>query len=172
MSAIDVVILGMVKKKPQGAYELQKGIEYRNLSKWVKISNPNIYKKVKQLEKKNFIKGHDEKDGNMPSKTIYSITEEGDVFLEQEIIKISQEQVSIYLDLNAVIVNLDLMPDESKEQCVENIYNQIKTMRESISMSFQERSHIPESGKTVMKQQLKLAEALEDWAKELKRKVD
>ncbi|EEG88207.1 hypothetical protein COPCOM_03542 [Coprococcus comes ATCC 27758] len=28
-----------------GAYDIQKLVEYRNISKWVKISTPSIYKK-------------------------------------------------------------------------------------------------------------------------------
>ena len=40
-----------------GAYDIQKLVEYRNISKWVKISTPSIYKKAIQLEEKGFIKG-------------------------------------------------------------------------------------------------------------------
>lgn len=36
MAAIDLIVLGMIKAQPQSAYELQKNVEYRNISKWVK----------------------------------------------------------------------------------------------------------------------------------------
>ena len=45
MAAIDLIVLGMLKKKPMGAYDIQKLVEYRNISKWVKISTPSVYKK-------------------------------------------------------------------------------------------------------------------------------
>ena len=45
----------MLKKEPLSAYDLQKLVEYRNISKWVKISTPSIYKKVIQLEEKGYI---------------------------------------------------------------------------------------------------------------------
>ena len=38
MAAIDLIVLGMLKKEPMGAYDIQKLVEYRNISKWVKIS--------------------------------------------------------------------------------------------------------------------------------------
>lgn len=38
MAAIDLIVLGMIKQQPQSAYELQKNVEYRNISRWVKIS--------------------------------------------------------------------------------------------------------------------------------------
>lgn len=40
MAAIDLIVLGMLKKEPMGAYDIQKLVEYRNISKWVKISTP------------------------------------------------------------------------------------------------------------------------------------
>ncbi len=56
MAAIDLIVLGMVKKEPLSAYDIQKLVEYRNISRWVKISTPSIYKKVIQLEKKGTLK--------------------------------------------------------------------------------------------------------------------
>lgn len=38
MSAIDLIVLGMIKEKEQSAYDLQKNVEYRNISKWIKVS--------------------------------------------------------------------------------------------------------------------------------------
>ena len=55
MATIDLIVLGMLKKEPLSAYDLQKLVEYRNISKWVKISTPSIYKKVIQLEEKGYI---------------------------------------------------------------------------------------------------------------------
>ena len=58
MSAIDLIVLGMIKEKEQSAYDLQKNVEHRNISKWVKVSTPSIYKKVVHLEEKGYIKGN------------------------------------------------------------------------------------------------------------------
>ena len=68
MAAIDLIVLGMLKKEPLSAYDIQKLVEYRNISKWVKISTPSIYKKVIQLEKKGFITGNTVREGKMPEK--------------------------------------------------------------------------------------------------------
>jgi DNA-binding PadR family transcriptional regulator len=50
MSNIDLVLLGLIKQKSQSAYDIKKNIEYRNIPRWVKISEQSIYKKVLQLE--------------------------------------------------------------------------------------------------------------------------
>ena len=57
------------------AYDIQKLVEYRNISKWVKISTPSIYKKAIQLEEKGLIRGEIVKEGKMPEKVIYSLTD-------------------------------------------------------------------------------------------------
>ena len=68
MATIDLIVLGMLKKEALSAYDIQKQVEYRKISKWVKISTPSIYKKVIQLEEKGLIKSHIEKEGKMPVK--------------------------------------------------------------------------------------------------------
>ena len=68
MATIDLIVLGMLKKESLSAYDIQKLVEYRNISKWVKISTPSIYKKVLQLEEKGLIRGHTEKTGKCPKR--------------------------------------------------------------------------------------------------------
>ena len=72
MSNIDLVLLGLIKQKSQSAYDIKKNIEYRNIPRWVKISEQSIYKKVLQLESKEYIVSHKEKEGNMPDKAVYT----------------------------------------------------------------------------------------------------
>lgn len=55
MATIDLIVLGMLKNESLSAYDLQKLVEYRHISRWVKISTPSIYKKVLQLEEKGYI---------------------------------------------------------------------------------------------------------------------
>ena len=50
MATIDLIVLGMLKKESLSAYDIQKLVEYRNISKWVKI------KKVIQLEERALLK--------------------------------------------------------------------------------------------------------------------
>ena len=56
MRTIDLIVLGILKKESLSAYDIQKLIEYRNISQWVKVSTPTIYKKMLQLEKQGYVK--------------------------------------------------------------------------------------------------------------------
>jgi len=77
MSAVDLILLGLVYEQPRSAYEMQKHVEYRNLSKWVKISSPPVYKKVLKQEEKGYLTSESVREGKMPEKAIYSITATG-----------------------------------------------------------------------------------------------
>jgi len=171
MATIDLIVLGILKKESLSAYDIQKIVEYRNISKWVKISTPSIYKKVIQLEKKGFMKGDIVKEGNMAEKTVYSLTEEGEKQFEKLMLEIASKPVRVFLDFNAVIVNLDSLPKESQKSCLTEIENNMKTLKGYIEENIRLKEHLPEIPKTgmaVLEQQLILAQALETWIEELK----
>ena len=52
-----------------------------NIKYWFNIGTSTVYATIKTLEKKKYITGEVQKDGNMPDKTIYSITEQGTAVL-------------------------------------------------------------------------------------------
>ena len=166
MATIDLIVLGMLKKEALSAYDIQKLVEYRNISKWVKISTPSIYKKVIQLEEKGLIKSHIEKEGKMPEKAVYALTDKGEKEFERLMLEISTKSVNIYLDFNAVIVNLDSLSPQDQKTCIKNIESNIKQLKETLEQNILEKENmpsIPETGKAVMRQQFLLIQALEDW---------
>lgn len=174
MTTIDLIVLGILEKESLSAYEIQKLVEYRNISKWVKISTPSIYKKVIQLEEKGYVKSTMIKEGKMPEKAVYSLTTEGKAEFEKLMLKTSLQPINIFLDFNAVIVNLDSLPLKEQVLCLENIENNIKMMKAYIeeNIDLKENSlEIPETGKAVLHQQFILAQAIEDWIKSVKKKI-
>ena len=174
MATIDLIVLGMLKKESLSAYDIQKLVEYRNISKWVKISTPSIYKKVLQLEEKGLISSHTEKEGKMPEKAVYTLTEEGKKEFEKLMLEISCKSINIFLDFNAVIVNLDSMSKESQKECLDNIeinINVLKTyLEENIALK-EDDPNIPATGIAVLHQQFLLVQAIEEWIATLKKEL-
>ncbi len=171
MAAIDLIVLGMLKKEPMGAYDIQKLVEYRNISKWVKISTPSIYKKAIQLEERGFIKGNAVKEGKMPEKVIYSLTDAGEKEFERLMFEIASNPIHIFLDFNAVIVNLDNLPIEMRKSCVAEIEKNVKILKSYLEENLHEKensSEIPETGMAVLRQQFVLVETIEKWIADLK----
>ena len=71
------IILGIVQKHPVNAYELIKMLSRFQLKDWYDIADSTVYATLKSLEKKQYITGRVQKDGNMPDKTVYSLTDAG-----------------------------------------------------------------------------------------------
>ncbi|MBU3875395.1 PadR family transcriptional regulator [Faecalicatena sp. AGMB00832] len=170
MATIDLIVLGILKKSPMSAYDIQKLVEYRNISKWVKISTPSIYKKVIQLESKGFVKSDIVKEGKMPEKAVYSLTDAGAKEFERLMQEISDMPIHIFLDFNAVIVNLDSLPPEKQKACITDIQENVKTLKSYLEENLRLKENvpdIPETGMAVLRQQLILAEAIETWVASL-----
>ncbi len=172
MATIDLIVLGILKKESLSAYDIQKLVEYRNISKWVKISTPSIYKKVIQLEEKGYIKSNIVKEGKMAEKAVYSLTCEGEIEFEKLMLGISSQPISVFLDFNAVIVNLTSLTPENQKSCLTNIESNVKTLKtyleENISLK-ENLPEIPEMGRAVLQQQFILAQAIETWVVSLKK---
>ena len=171
MATIDLIVLGILKKEPMGAYDIQKLVEYRNISKWVKISTPSIYKKAIQLEEKRLIKGEIVKEGKMPEKAVYSLTEAGEKEFEKLMLEIAGKPIHLFLDFNAVIVNLDSLSPQMQKECINKIEENIDILKMYLEQNLKEKENIPEIPKTgiaVLRQQMVLVDAIEKWISSLK----
>ena len=77
LSKSATLLLGLIDQHPLNAYELIKTLDYMNIKYWYNIGNSTVYATIKTLEKKEWISGKTVKDGNMPDKTVYTITKRG-----------------------------------------------------------------------------------------------
>lgn len=173
MAAIDLIVLGMLKKGSLSAYDIQKLVEYRNISKWVKISTPSIYKKVIQLEAKGLLQSVSVRENHMPEKAVYSLTAAGEQEFERLMGELAAQPIRIFLDFNAVIVNLDGLSPEKQADCITDIEKQIKVLKSYLEENLREKENVPEvpeTGIAVLRQQMVLAEAIENWIGSLKEK--
>lgn len=171
MATIDLIVLGILKQKPLSAYDIQKLVEYRNISKWVKISTPSIYKKVIQLEEKGYIKSSIAKEGKMAEKAVYALTDAGEKEFERLMLEISAMPIRIFLDFNAVIVNLTSLTPEMQKTCLESIEENVKILKAYLQENIAAKENIPEipeTGMAVLQQQIILTQAIEEWIGSLK----
>ena len=163
MSSIDLVILGIVLEKPQSAYDIQKDVEYHNLSRWTKISVASIYKKVLQLKEKGYLQSETVKGNKFAEKAVYVITDKGKAYFEQLMDTYTNQQVPLLFDFNVVITNLNKM---EKDKAL----NLVMQLRGSITASAQisdeyavNYADIPLVGRTIFEQQKLLYQSLLEW---------
>lgn len=166
MTTIDLIVLGMLKDQNLSAYDIQKLVEYRNISKWVKVSTPSIYKKVLQLEEKGLIEGTAIKEGKMPEKAVYSLTDAGKKEFETLMLEIAEKPIYLFLDFNAVIVNMDKLTPELRTRCLDRIEHGVKELKSYLEDNInlkEDAPGIPETGLAVLQQQYILVQAIETW---------
>lgn len=171
MSTIDLIILGSLFQSPKSAYDLQKQIEARNLSRWVKIGSFTVYKKVLQYEEKGYVTSKTEKSDNMPKKTIYTITTDGERMFKELMLKFSLTETRVFLDFNAVIVNLALLDDAAASECIGNIRDSIHNTKMQISEQLPVHNNIPLYGRTILEQQAMILEVLEKWEEKFEQQL-
>jgi DNA-binding PadR family transcriptional regulator len=75
---VHALILGMIKERPINPYEITKLLDYIHINDWFPVAASSVYATIRNLQQKGFITGTVKKDGNMPEKTVYSITEAGE----------------------------------------------------------------------------------------------
>lgn len=166
MAIIDLIVLGMLKNEALSAYEIQKLVDYRKISEWIKISTPSIYKKVLKLEEKGLVSGKNVRVGKMPEKTVYSLTASGEEEFEKLMLEVSCNPINMYLDFNAVIVNLDKLSSEQQKLCISNIEEKIQVLKRYLEENIREKKdlkEIPATGFAVLEQQYILVQAIETW---------
>ena len=172
MATIDLIVLGILKKESLSAYDIQKLVEYRTISKWVKISTPSIYKKVLQLEEKGLITSTTVQGENLADKAVYSLTEAGDAEFESLMSQISAQPIHIFLDYNAVIVNLSSLSADKQRRCLAKIEGNLQAMKADLQDNLSRKEQlasIPATGMAVLQQQLALVDSLEAWVAALKK---
>lgn len=71
------LLMGLIQEKPLNAYEIIKMLDTMNVKWWFAVSDSTVYTTLKTLEKRGLLTGTAEKTGNMPQRTLYTLTGEG-----------------------------------------------------------------------------------------------
>ena len=127
------LLLGIIYEKPLNAYEITKLLDYMNIKWWFNVADSTVYTTLKNLEKKELIEGTIEKVGNMPDRTIYSLTEKGKYKLK-ETIKKSILQFSYDTNIFTIAAFfIDILEAEEKKGLLEKRLNILQSYLTGIS---------------------------------------
>ena len=99
------------------------------------------------------------------------MTDAGQEEFEKLMLEIAAKPIRIFLDFNAVIVNLDSLSSENRKQCIDSIEENIKELKSYLEQNIHEKENLPEipaTGMAVLRQQFVLAEAIEKWIDSVK----
>lgn len=140
LSKSATMIMGLINTSPLNAYEIVKQLQWMNIKYWYNIADSTVYATIKSIEKKGYISGTVEKEGNMPDKTIYTLTEKGRDELRKTL---SHSIITFDFDTNIFSIAaffIDFFePDEQKqllEQRLENLCKYLSGIENHVTESW------------------------------------
>jgi len=174
LSKIALLILGLISKKSLNPYEIKKLFEGLELKNVFPMSSSSIYATINALVKKGYISGKKSKDGNMPEKTIYSITKTGEEALKKTLITYLSEIENIFSEFDISITHVCYL---SKEEALESLENHRVAIKEEIAEIKRQynkwkKDEIPYPGLIRRKHNIHKREAEQKTIKELIKHID
>ncbi|WP_190258895.1 PadR family transcriptional regulator [Pelotomaculum schinkii] len=127
LSNLEVILLYIVNEKPSYAYEINKAIDSRNIRMWVRVGLASIYQVLRRLEKKKLVYSQEEKEGKMPDRIRYYITESGKSALKEASKRLLSGIEWYYLDLNVGLEASDALTPREKAESLINRLNKVKS---------------------------------------------
>lgn len=132
MSAGNLIILGLLLDKPMSAYEMAHIIDSQVIGRLIKISSPTVYKNIKNLYKKGYLTAEVVKEGEMPEKKVYSVTDEGKAYFLKLMEHYSGHLTDHYFEFNAFLMNLDKADKHTGLEMLGNLKAQFCKIQEWI----------------------------------------
>ncbi len=167
MSSIDLVILGFLKKRPMSAYDIAKLVEVTRMSKWMKVGSPTVYQNLKKLATGGFLSTETVRQGNMPEKSIYSLTPAGETHWRALMERFSKQPGKIYFDFNAFVINLGLVDEQDRLEMLEGLKDFFLRGTENLARDMIDLKDVAREGKAIMKQYRYVFDGMIRWVNEL-----
>ncbi len=176
LSKLATLILGILTEKERNPYDITKMLSELQTKRWLPLADSTIYATINILNKKNLIEGRHEKTGNLPEKTVYSITQKGkdelldtlNNFLEEEASVSTGFDIGILLMHNLSKPTVQVKLKKKLERLESNFYN----IRKQVIAFEMDTSKIAFTSLAMLKHRLHLIEAEIKTVKELIRDLN
>ena len=163
------MILGLLSDKPMSAYDMANLLETQVVGRLVKISTPTVYKNIKKLYQNGYLTAEVVKEGEMPEKKIYTVTEEGYAHFLKLMEHFSGHFSDLYFDSNSFLSNIDKVDKETGLKMLENLKIQLCNARDWIVDHEREAkaNNVFFAGRAIIKQYRMVLNALVEWIHEV-----
>lgn len=174
ISNIEVAVLGLICEKPMHGYEIEKTIEERSMRYWTEISLPSIYKVLKKLEDKGFIKSEIKLSKNNLSQKIYTATKSGRHAMKNSVIDILSNVEKTIWRIDLGIANICLLSGEERQRSLAKYIESINAsieVYERLKKFFEEKNYPPSDHALAIRPIMHL-KAEKEWATKFKKSGD
>lgn len=149
---------------------MAKEFDNWNLNKWLKISNPSIYKNIIKLCENGYLNSRTIKEGEMPEKTLYSINEKGILYFNQLMEESSKDIGKVYFEFNAFVANIERLPQEKRVEYLKNFKDKIDERKAAVESrhNYEKQHHeITDSGLLILDLYNELFTVLQKWSEKV-----
>lgn len=168
----EMTVLGLICEKPMHGYEIEKVVEMRDMRYWTEISLSSIYKILKKLEQKGFIKSEIKLAKNNISQKIYTITKHGQKAMKNQVKENLSNVEKIIWQVDISMTNIFLLDHREVIDCFNKYINSInKRMKiyKDLKKDFEEKKYHESSLSLAVRPLLHL-EAEKKWALDYRKK--
>ena len=176
LSKLAALILGILSEKERNPYDITKMLNEMNTRKWLPLADSTVYATINNLKKKGLINGRIEKSGNLPEKTIYNITLEGEREFHSSITTYLEEDASAS---SAFDIGILLMHNLSKPEILAKLKKKLERLesnfyliRKQIVLLEMDSSKVAFTSLAMLKHRSHLLEAEIKTVKELIRELN
>ncbi len=163
MSSIDLFLLGFIINQSMSAYEFAEFAKKYKFQEMIKISTAAIYKNLKRMYKHGYLKSKVVKQGEMPEKAIYSITEKGRKYFNDLMNSMASMNYSIHFDFNTFLAHLNNIKKSEALLLLEKLKNTLFNKKTLLQNSMNIYQDIPLQGRALIKQHYLLNNTLIEW---------
>jgi DNA-binding PadR family transcriptional regulator len=132
LSNIEVILLSIVNEKPSYAYEIDKTIDLRDMRRWVRVGVASIYQVLKRLEEKKLVYSQKEKEGRMPERKRYYVTDNGKAALVESSKRLISSFEWHYLDLNVGLETSDILSPGEIAGCLKKRLSRVQSNKKRL----------------------------------------
>jgi len=173
LSKSSTLLLGIIAETPINPYEITKLMDYINGGNWLSLAPSSIYATIKTLQDKEYIAGKNIKEGNMPEKTVYTITEAGQKQLHTAIESFLGNLECDYVKFNIATI---LICHIAKNKALEILNNKVNNLTRKIdalqAKLIELETTVPPTGSHAMKHMIYLTDAEIQSSQELIRVIE
>lgn len=130
MSSVELIILGILLDRPLNPYELGRQIDQRSVSRILKISRPAVYKVCKRLARQGYLNGKAVREGELPEKTVYSVTPKGKQHFQQLMEHFSRAILPMHFEFNSFLFHIEKIEDSKARELLGNLQSELRELHD------------------------------------------
>ncbi len=125
----ELLVLGTLQVHPMHGYGLVDVLE-DGLGRALGLKRPAVYAVLKRLEERGWITSHEEREGNLPPRSVFSVTSAGRAALPGLVSDCAGRPWDSQVPLVSLLVHLDFVEEDERSALIDGL---LKARRQALA---------------------------------------